>query len=60
SRRIRHDIRRIGLTHMPDAPSYRVFRESRDYLRWQIPVGRIRRFYAASGKLQQTTFNHAF
>ncbi|QCT86778.1 prepilin peptidase A domain protein [Escherichia sp. E4742] len=29
---------------MPDAPTYRSYGESRDYLRWQTPVGRIKRF----------------
>ncbi|MEI2495711.1 hypothetical protein VVG15_19990, partial [Acinetobacter baumannii] len=35
SRRIRHEIRRIGLTHLPDAPSYRAWRKAI----WHTPAG---------------------
>ncbi|MDF8945692.1 hypothetical protein OU521_18425, partial [Escherichia coli] len=60
-RRIRHDIRRTGSTHMPDAPAYRAYRQGKSRLFSLADTRRPdKEFYAASGKLQQITFNHAF
>ncbi|WP_212569551.1 hypothetical protein, partial [Escherichia coli] len=61
SRRIRHEIRRTGLTHLPDAPAYRAYRRGKPRLFALADTRRTdKAFYAASSKLQQTTFNHAF
>ncbi|WP_225385761.1 hypothetical protein, partial [Escherichia coli] len=61
SRRIRHEIRRTGLTHLPDAPAYRAYRRGKPRLFALADTRRTdKAFYAASSKLQQITFSHAF